>query len=104
MRHKAGGRGGLAPDGPAPVMSYPPNAWGLYDMHGNVWEWCQDWFGDYEKRTVTDPFGPILGDMRIRRGGSWYRYGRSCRSANRAMGHPASRFQTTGFRVIREIE
>jgi formylglycine-generating enzyme len=95
---------GLASDGPAPVKSYPPNAWGLYDMHGNVWEWCKDWFGDYATGPVTDPAGPADGEMRVRRGGSWFRYGYSCRSANRAEGHPASRYQTTGLRVVRDIE
>ena len=81
-------------DRPAPVKSYPPNVWGLYDMHGNVWEWCMD--------AYVDKSGTEKG--KIRRGGSWFGKGYSCRSANRAWAHPGSRFQTTGFRVIMEVQ
>ncbi len=94
---------GLEPDGPAPVKSYPPNPWGLFDMHGNVWEWCRDRFGPYTSAPQVDPRGPQSGEMRVRRGGSWYRYGYSCRSANRAFANPASRLRTTGFRLVREV-
>jgi formylglycine-generating enzyme required for sulfatase activity len=87
---------------PAPVRSYPPNNWGLYDMHGNVWEWVADWFGEYPQGPVTDPKGSAEGSMRVRRGGSWFMYGFYCRSANRAKGHPDSRLQSTGFRVVME--
>jgi sulfatase modifying factor 1 len=93
---------GLSVDQPAPVKSYPPNAWGLYDMHGNVWEWCRDWYGDYTTSATIDPFGPDSGTMRVRRGGSWFKYGYSCRCANRNHGHPGSRYQTTGFRLVRK--
>jgi sulfatase modifying factor 1 len=95
---------GLATDGPAPVKSYPPNAWGLYDMHGNVWEWVQDWYGAYPPTAVVDPQGVETGTERIRRGGSWFKYGRTCRSANRNFAHPATKHNTLGFRVVREVQ
>jgi sulfatase modifying factor 1 len=93
---------GFRPDSPAPVKSYQPNAWGLSDMHGNVWEWCQDWYGPYPKNAVGDPLGPESGQDKVRRGGSWYKYGYYCRSANRTYAHPSARYQTTGFRLVRE--
>ncbi|MBW1703825.1 MAG: formylglycine-generating enzyme family protein [Deltaproteobacteria bacterium] len=93
---------GLAVNRPARVKSYQPNAWGIYDMHGNVWEWCGDWYGDYKESAQTDPFGPDSGTEKVRRGGSWFKHGYSCRSANRAHGHPPTRYKTTGFRVLRE--
>jgi sulfatase modifying factor 1 len=91
---------GLPVDQPAPVKSYTPNSWGLYDMHGNVWEWCQDWYGDYILTEKINPLGPDSGSERVRRGGSWFKHGYSCRSANRNYGHPSSRYKTTGFRLI----
>ncbi len=69
-------------------------------MHGNVWEWCINWHGDYPARAVTDPKGPDSGTGKIRRGGSWFGDEYSCRSANRNIGHPASRYRTTGFRLV----
>lgn len=95
---------GLPNDGPAPVKSYPPNAWGLYDMNGNVWEWVHDWFAPYTGQPKTDPSGPENGMDRVRRGGSWFSPGFTCRSANRAFGHPATRYRTTGFRLVRVME
>lgn len=91
---------GLSPGGPAPVRRYPPNAWGLYDMHGNVWEWCQDLFDTYATVSVVDPRETESGKDRVRRGGSWFGPGSACRSANRAYAHPMSRLQNTGFRLI----
>ncbi len=94
----------MAVNRPAPVKSYPPNAYGLYDMHGNVWEWCLDCYAEnYNINDNKDPRGPDGGMARSRRGGSWYKHGYACRSANRAYGHAASKFKTTGFRVVREV-
>ena len=83
-----------------PVGQKLPNAWGLYDMHGNVWEWCLDWYGgDYPVSAVTDPTGPISGSRRMIRGGSFYRGASYCRSACRDYGSPNRRYGDCGFRV-----
>jgi formylglycine-generating enzyme required for sulfatase activity len=85
-----------------PVKSYPPNAWGLYEMHGNVWEWCQDWYSDYKEEAQDDLQGPGEGARRVLRGGSWFNGGRSCRSAYRGHGGPSSRYaDSVGFRLAR---
>ena len=91
---------GLAPGRPAPVKHYPPNAWGLYDMHGNVWEWNEDLFDRYAPLAQVDPYQTESGQNRVRRGGSWFGPGSACRSANRAFAHPMSRLQNTGFRLV----
>ena len=84
-----------------PVGEKKPNAWGLYDMHGNVWEWCQDWDGDYPSGSVTDPTGAASGSVRVCRGGSWVSFSVNCRSAYRYWYSPDYRDYFLGFRVLR---
>jgi formylglycine-generating enzyme required for sulfatase activity len=84
-----------------PVGSLTPNPWGLYDMHGNVWEWCWDWYGDYNRGAQTDPAGAASGSRRILRGGSWADGGFNIRSAYRGTGTPSSRYNLRGFRIAR---
>ena len=81
------------------VGSYLPNAWGLYDMHGNVYEWCLDWWkGDLGSSAVTDPKGSNSGSNRVMRGGGWDIYAQSCRSAYRS--YSPSYIYIFGFRVV----
>jgi formylglycine-generating enzyme required for sulfatase activity len=84
-----------------PVGQKPANAWGLYDMHGNVWEWCWDWFVSYSSRTQTDPRGPTSGSYRVARGGSWFIDKRELRSAYRGYYNPSVRYSILGFRLVR---
>jgi formylglycine-generating enzyme required for sulfatase activity len=72
-------------------------------MHGNVWEWVQDWRGSYASDTVTDPTGPHSGSSRVYRGGSWFSSARLCRSASRSHDAPGSRAGYLGFRLLREV-
>jgi formylglycine-generating enzyme required for sulfatase activity len=84
------------------VDHFPPNAWGLYDTHGNVWQWCQDWYGEgyYAKSAARDPAGPPEGQFRVLRGGSWRNQGSACRAAYRNALAPYMRDSATGFRVV----
>jgi formylglycine-generating enzyme required for sulfatase activity len=84
-----------------PVGQKSANSWGLYDMHGNVLEWCQDWYGDYPTGIVTDPTGPCSGSFRVYRGGSWILYARDCRSADRFRIVPGYRSSCLGLRLVR---
>jgi formylglycine-generating enzyme required for sulfatase activity len=84
----------------APVGNYPANAFSLYDVHGNLSEWCNDWY-DLYGGTVTDPVGPGAGSYRVVRGGGWYNYAWSCRSAYRDEFNPYDAYDCVGFRPVR---
>lgn len=90
----------------APVGSYPPNSWGVYDMHGNVREWCLDWHGEEyynecnQQGIVVNPQGPVTGSFRVLRGGGWDEYVVNCRSAYRSINGPDSRDVDIGFRLV----
>ena len=82
------------------MTMFKKNPFGLCDMHGNLAQWCEDWYGDYPDEAVSDPHGPDEGSRRVTRGGSWYHTAQFCRSAHRSEVAPGTRDFKVGFRVV----
>jgi sulfatase modifying factor 1 len=100
----AGGKKGENREETVEVSALPANSWGLYQMHGNVWEWCYDWYGEYPTGPVIDPKGPEEGGRRVLRGGGWFSFGGDARSAQRFINAPGIRVSLFGFRLARGPE
>jgi formylglycine-generating enzyme required for sulfatase activity len=101
--HDASGSGGPACVGTHPVAEKTSNTWGLYDMYGNIAEWCSDWYEStysYPTELVIDPQGPVDGTERVFRGGGWNNISGFCRSANRHMDRPDQTYSSRGFRLV----
>ena len=88
-------------DKPLPVGSFPPNAFGLYDMHGNIWEWTIDWYGEYDLKDTLNPKGPETGKNKVIRGGGWREPARECRSAYRSSVYPGNKGAGMSFRIVK---
>jgi formylglycine-generating enzyme len=96
----ANGKKGWCREKTVAVKSLPGNTWGLYEMHGNVWEWCADWYDDFSEMPIIDPIGSDTGSSRVLRGGSWSNHGWRTRSANRGWYAPVNRDNYIGFRFV----
>jgi formylglycine-generating enzyme required for sulfatase activity len=98
------GKKGIDREKTTPVGRFPPNPWGLYDMCGNLHQWCQDWLGEYPENEVVDPQGPKKGRERVCHGGGWYSGPNDCRSAYRGRAEPSDRGSGIGFRLCFSVE